>query len=179
MTDSVRLYPASSGFSFLSRSVRPGETTARRVVRLRPLFWKIFNHWGDVLICLLINTSAPSHWLKSVAWPVGPVLKFRDIPDWSVNSRLPSQSERAKNTISTNWYHYSFKIFFRFWLAKIPLIIHHDQLLSTKFGRISRYVNWWRQLCSKLPGHWIVNRENLRSLGNKMGERFTRFTRKK
>ena len=43
---------------------------------------KIFDHWGDVLICLLINTSAPSHWLKSVAWPVGPVLKFRDIPDW-------------------------------------------------------------------------------------------------
>ena len=35
----------------------------------------------SVLICLLINTSAPSHWLKSVAWPVGLVLKFRDIPD--------------------------------------------------------------------------------------------------
>ena len=33
------------------------------------------------LIYLLINTSAPSHWLKSVACPVGPVLKFRDIPD--------------------------------------------------------------------------------------------------
>ena len=27
-------------------------------------------------------SSAPSHWLKSVAWPVGPDLKFRDIPDW-------------------------------------------------------------------------------------------------
>ena len=27
----------------------------------------IFDHWGDVLICLLLNTSAPSHWLKSVA----------------------------------------------------------------------------------------------------------------
>ena len=43
---------------------------------------KIFDHWGDVLICLLTNTSAPSHWLKSVEWPVGPVLKFRDISDW-------------------------------------------------------------------------------------------------
>ena len=42
---------------------------------------KIFDHWGDVFICLSINTSAPSHWLKSVAWPVGPVLKFRDIPE--------------------------------------------------------------------------------------------------
>ena len=57
-------------------------------VCLRPLFWKFFYHWGDVLICLLINTSAPSHWLKSVAWPVGPVLKFRDIPDWLGLSRL-------------------------------------------------------------------------------------------
>ena len=44
--------------------------------------FEIFDHWGDVLICLLMNTSAPSHWLKSVAWPVGPVLKFRDILDW-------------------------------------------------------------------------------------------------
>ena len=42
---------------------------------------RCFDHCGDVLICLLINTNAPSHWLKSVAWPVGPVLKFRDIPD--------------------------------------------------------------------------------------------------
>ena len=47
---------------------------------------KIFYHCGDVLICLLINTSAPSHWLKSVAWPVGPVLKFRDIPDWYIQA---------------------------------------------------------------------------------------------
>ena len=47
-------------------------------------------------------------------------------------------------------YYYSFKIFLRFWLAKLPLIIHHNQLLSTKFGRILRYVNWWRQSCSKI-----------------------------
>ena len=30
---------------------------------------------------------------------------------------------------------YSFKIFLRFWLAEIPRIIHHNHLLSTKFGR--------------------------------------------
>ena len=53
--------------------------------RLRPLFLKMFDHWGDVLICLLINTSAPSHWLTSVAWPVVLVLKFRDIPDCGLN----------------------------------------------------------------------------------------------
>ena len=59
---------------------------------------KIFDHWGDVLICLLINTSAPSHWLKSVAWPVGPVLKFRDIPDWS---STVIKSKMAATTIRT------------------------------------------------------------------------------
>ena len=37
----------------------------------------MFDHWVDVLI----NTIAPPHWLNSVAWPVDPVLKFRDIPD--------------------------------------------------------------------------------------------------
>ena len=47
---------------------------------------KILDHWGDVLICLLINTSAPSHWLKSVVWPVGPVLKFRILMVFTVTS---------------------------------------------------------------------------------------------
>ena len=37
----------------------------------------IFDHWVDVLM----NTSAPSHWLNSFAWPVSPVLKSGDIPD--------------------------------------------------------------------------------------------------
>ena len=36
-------------------------------------------------------------------------------------------------------YYYSFKIFLRFWLAKITRIIHQNQLLLTKFGRISPY----------------------------------------
>ena len=39
-----------------------------------------------------------------------------------------------------NVHYYSFKIFLRFWLAKIPHIIHHNQLLLTKFERILRYV---------------------------------------
>ena len=33
-------------------------------------------------------------------------------------------------------YYYSFKIFPQFWLAKSTRIIHHNQLLMTKFGRI-------------------------------------------
>ena len=55
-------------------------------------------------------------------------------------------------------YYSSFKIFLRFWLAKIPRIIHHNQLMSTKFGRILRYVKWWCQSCGKLPWRrgWVA-----------------------
>ena len=55
---------------------------------------KIFDHWPDVLICLLINTSAPSHWLKSAAWPVGPV----QCPDYAhtrASSVLSSKDNRT------------------------------------------------------------------------------------
>ena len=41
-------------------------------LQLRLPLSKNFDHWVDVLI----STSAPSHCLNSVAWPVGPVLKF-------------------------------------------------------------------------------------------------------
>ena len=36
-------------------------------------------------------------------------------------------------------HYYSFKILLRLWLAKITGIIHYDQQLSTKFGRILPY----------------------------------------
>ena len=47
--------------------------------------------------------------------------------------------------------YYSFKIYQRFWLAKSARIIHHNQLLMTKFGRILRLINR-RQKCSFLAG---------------------------
>ena len=47
-------------------------------------------------------------------------------------------------------HYYSFKIFFRFWLAKSTLLIHHNQLLMTKFGRILCLTRKWRQKCSPL-----------------------------
>ena len=48
--------------------------------------------------------------------------------------------------------YYSFKIFPRFWLAKGTRIIHLNQLLMTKFGRILRVMNRWRQRCNFLAG---------------------------
>ena len=46
---------------------------------------------------------------------------------------------------SHNTPYYSFKIFPKFWLAKSTRIIHHNQLLMTKFGRILSLTRKWRQ----------------------------------
>ena len=73
--------------------------------------------------------------------------------------------------------YYSFKIFPRFWLAKSTRLIHHNQLLMTKFERILCLTRKWRQKCT-------VNREDLGTrlscfgCGNKNGGRFTRFKSK-
>ena len=48
--------------------------------------------------------------------------------------------------------YYSFKIFPRFWLAKSTCIIHHNQLLMTKFERILCLMHRWPQKCSFFAG---------------------------
>ena len=48
--------------------------------------------------------------------------------------------------------YYSFKIFPLLWLAKSTRIIHHNQVLMTKLGRILRLMNRWRQKCSFFAG---------------------------
>ena len=61
--------------------------------------------------------------------------------------------------------YYSFKIFARFWLVKTTRIIHHNQLLFTKFGKnfchTEPMTSKWRQKCSLVAGYWTVDRENL------------------
>ena len=52
--------------------------------------------------------------------------------------------------MNNNKYYYSFKIFPQFWLAKSTRIIHHNQLLITKYGRILCLTRKWRQKCSLL-----------------------------
>ena len=55
---------------------------------------------------------------------------------------------------SIKLHYYSFKIFPQFLLAKNTRIIHHNQLLMTKFGRILSLTRKWRQKCSPLQvGH--------------------------
>ena len=71
-----------------------------------------------------------------------------------------------------------FKIFPRFWLVKTARIIHHNQLLFTKFGKNLRHIasmtskvqpaeNYWTddvKMTSKMQpaaDYWTVDRENL------------------
>ena len=48
--------------------------------------------------------------------------------------------KKMKETLF-NWHYHSFKIFPQFWLAKSTLVIHHNQLLMTKFRRILHLMN--------------------------------------
>ena len=53
---------------------------------------------------------------------------------------------------SFNRYYYSFKIFPWFWLAESTCIIHHNQFLMTKFGRILCLTSKWCQKCKDRAG---------------------------
>ena len=67
--------------------------------------------------------------------------------------RTENAFEMSLNALfNLNNIYYSFKIFPRFWLAKSTRIIHHNQLLTTKFGRILCLARKWRQKCSILAG---------------------------
>ena len=83
-----------------------------------------------------------------------------------------------------NFIYHSFKMFPQFWLAKSTHIIHHNQSLMTKFGRISCLMRKWRQKYSLLQVHalltkktwgrgWVVLVVNLKN-----GRHFTRFKSK-
>ena len=85
-------------------------------------------------------------------------------------------------------YYYSFKIFSRFWLVKTTRIIHHNQLLFTKFGKNLRHIesmtskvqpaeNYWTddiKITSKVQpaaDYWTADRENLGQACVIFGER--------
>ena len=70
---------------------------------------------------------------------------YNILPDLH-NSSHPTQPR----SIIANYY--SFKIFPQFWLAKSTRLIHHNQLLMTKFGRILTLTRKWRQKCSVFAG---------------------------
>ena len=80
--------------------------------------------------------------------------------------------------------YYSFKMFPQFWLTRSTRIIHRNQLLMTKFGRILCLTRKWRQKCSLLQVNapltektwgrgWVVL-----VVKTKNGGHFTRFKSK-
>ena len=77
----------------------------------------------------------------------------------------------------------SFKICPQFWLAKRTRIIHHNQLLTTKFGWILCLTRKWRQKCSLLQVKAPLPRRPGSRLScfccqKKNGGHFTRFKSK-
>ena len=60
-----------------------------------------------------------------------------------------------------NYFYCSFKIFSRFWLVKTTRIIHHNQLLFTKFGKNLRHIESITSKVQPTADYWTVDRENL------------------
>ena len=88
------------------------------------------------------------------------------------NSSYPTKAE------FNNCFYYSFKIFSRFWLVKTTRIIHHNQMLFTRFekhfrhmesmtSKVERIENYWTndvKMASKVQpaaDYWTIDRENL------------------
>ena len=65
-------------------------------------------------------------------------------------------------------YYYSLKIFPCFWLVKITSIIHHNQLLLTKFGKKTVIFNQWRQHDVKSTAHCRLLTLSLRKPGHEV-----------
>ena len=55
---------------------------------------------------------------------------------------------------NNNVNYYSFKIFPRFWLVKTTRIIHHDQLLFTKFGKNLRHIESMTSKVERIENYW-------------------------
>ena len=59
---------------------------------------------------------------------------------------------RKPNSIIVNYY--SFKIFSRFWLVKNTRIIHHNQVLFTKFGKHLRHIESMTIKVERIENYW-------------------------
>ena len=60
-------------------------------------------------------------------------------------------------------YYYSFKIFPCFWLVKTTGVIHHNQLLLTKFGKKLCQIELMTPKVQPTADYWTVDQENLRT----------------
>ena len=125
---------------------------------------------------MLLNKAIHEFWQNSVA--------YRKKQGWK--KFLWKKSLQSLLLLFLITYYYSFKIFLHFWLAKIPSIIHHNQLLLAKFEEFCNMCTNDVDLSAKLSDYWMVNREHLGMrlscfvfvLKVQMAQHFTHFTRK-
>ena len=133
---------------------------------------------------LIVSVNCQTNVIKNVP------LRFEaskwDIKPWSVTHFRSTLEEvmcclcsvDAGTRMPETTYYYSFKIFSRFWLVKTTRIIHHNQVLFTKFGKNLRHIesmtskvepseNYWTidvKMTSKVQpaaDYWTGDRENL------------------
>ena len=86
------------------------------------------------------------------------------IHEWNIQIILQQfwpeiQSAGYFPTLKDNYY--SLKIFPRSWLVKTTHIIHHNQLLFTKFGKNLRKIESMTSKVQYAADYWTVDRENV------------------
>ena len=137
----------------------------------------------DLLVRLWIGTSWSGVGLvidisRHPACCIGNPRLWLVLPLLSIANNRGRACCSLKETWLKIWFYYSFKIFSRFWLVKTTRIIHHNQVLFTKFGKnlrnielmtskVERIKNYWTndvKMTSKVQpaaDYWTVDRENL------------------
>ena len=118
-------------------------------------------------------------WIQLPWFPAGACQKGRlAVSTWCRHSRNGPGSYTFSYSTVQYYNYYSFKIFSLFWLVKTTRIIHHNQLLFTKFGENLRHIesmtskvqpaeNYWTddvKMTSKVQpaaDYWTVDWENL------------------
>ena len=92
----------------------------------------LINNWISKVVQLITTTDLQG---------CGTLRKISTEQVWRVSRESRTKVMFKKKIII------SFKIFPRFWLAKSTRLIHYNQLLMTKFGRILCLARKWRQKC--------------------------------
>ena len=106
------------------------------------------------LICILLTRRITMGWVyatrmyRSIRHVNFPKFQASFFVEWKV----PYVFNLWEATLNYKPCYYSFKIFPRFWLAKSKRLIHHNQLMMTKFGGILTLMRKWCQKCSVFTG---------------------------
>ena len=116
-------------------------------------FWAKRTHTSQFIVT---DTDQTRKWL----WPFGDCYSH----EWNIRIILQQlwpeiQSAGYLPTLKDNYY--SFKIFPRFCLVKTTRIIHHNQLLFTKFGKNLRQIESMTSKVQHAADYWTIDWENL------------------